>query len=505
MATPKPKPVLLFMAHPLTGHITPTLRIASHFSSQNYKVYFLGPTSHKQRITSAGCIFLPLLGSADIDDLAYYTPESPSTGNPSSSDDGGTWQSRALVDFQQIWINPLPDSWRSVTSALSEIFSSGSSSSSSSPELTELTIVSEAMFFGILPLFLNAPLPPPLTSSSLSSIKTVCLSIMVPFIRSPEIGPGFSDSLPFLPSRAAQILRAEEQWSAWAQRTSHLSDLLDSQLLSVGCSTGLSGFGPFLSGANYALLGGRARSDSSSAAAILQLGCPSFFYPRSSWPATFRFIGILPPAAAPRPGGWPNLPTWWDEIVKNHHDDKNKNTKKKKIVVVAQGTVETDPNDLIIPTITAMASDDDDNNNNNAAVTVIAILGRKNASLPADFPLPPNARVTDYLHYDAVLPLADAWVHNAGYGAVQHGIANGVPMVVTGEGQDKADNAKRIAWSGIGINLGRVKPPAEQVKKALEAVLFEDGYRDRVRRMLEESRGLDCFKLAEEAVLRVSG
>ncbi len=120
----------------------------------------------------------------------------------------------------------------------------------------------------------------------------------------------------------------------------------------------------------------------------------------------------------------------------------------KKIVVVAQGTVEVDPNDLILPTIRAMERRSD--------VIVAAILGRKNAALPDEIlsSLPSNARITDYLHYDAILPHASVWIHNRGYGALQHGTAHGVPMVVGGEGQDKTENTKRIAWSASALILG---------------------------------------------------
>ncbi|KAK4223556.1 UDP-Glycosyltransferase/glycogen phosphorylase [Podospora fimiseda] len=456
------KLTLLFMAHPLTGHITPTLRIASHFSL-NHNVYFLGPTAHKQRIKSSNCKFLPFLNSADINDLTYYTPSTSSSSSSSLC-----WQSRALLDFQNLWINPIPDYFRSVQSAISHI-------QLFNPE--HFLIITESMFFGILPLFIS---PPP--SPSNIKIKIISLSIMTPFIRSPEIGPGFSDTLPFLPDLDSQLLQAAQQWSIWETKTSHLKTLLNEKLIEAGVSpsflpTQLTD-APFLNGFNYT---------HPSISKILQLGVPSFFYPRQKgFPSNFQFLGCLPPATEPSTG-WPNLPSWWQEIKSNT---------TKKIVLVAQGTVETDPHDLIIPAITAMSSRED--------VLVVAILGRKDARLPNSLILPGNARVTDYLHYDAILPFANAWVHNGGYGAVQHGISHGVPMAVTGEGQDKADNAKRIAWSGIGINLGGIKPDAQKVKKGLEKVLDEKKYKERVMELLAESNRLDCLRLVEKEVLTVA-
>jgi UDP:flavonoid glycosyltransferase YjiC (YdhE family) len=165
------------------------------------------------------------------------------------------------------------------------------------------------------------------------------------------------------------------------------------------------------------------------------------------------------------------------------------------VVVVAQGTVETDPWELILPTIWAMSQRED--------VLVVAILGRTGASLPAQDgrELPSNTRVTDYLHYDAVLPHAHAWVHNGGYGAVQHGIANGVPMVVAGEGQDKTENAKRMAYSGAGVDLGTAKPKEQDVRRAVEAVLDVPSYKERVEWLRQEAAGLDCYSAVEKTVL----
>jgi len=264
----------------------------------------------------------------------------------------------------------------------------------------------------------------------------------------------------------------ELTWQQWEACTSGLQERLVSRLQEVGATKPFPG--PFLSGQNY-----------TCHERILQLGVEGWFFPRRDWPEGFRFVGVLPPAEEPV-GGWTNLPRWWEEV-------KTARAVGKKVVVVAQGTVEVDPNDLIIPTISAMASREH--------VLVVAILGRKGAVLPREFSLPANARITDYLHYDAVLPYADAWVHNGGYGAVQHGIAHGVPMVVAGEGQDKTENAKRIAWSGVGLDLGRPSPTTRDVQAAVDSVLDIDGYKQRAQALRRESEGLSCFDAIEREIL----
>ncbi|KAK3341915.1 UDP-Glycosyltransferase/glycogen phosphorylase [Lasiosphaeria hispida] len=457
MANLIPKPALLFTAHPLTGHLTPTLRIATTLSARGFLVYFLGPTAHRARIP-AGITFLPLLRTADLDDLLYYSPDNPHPPTPDYWQ--LLWQRRGMLDFQKTWIDVIPDEWASVAAALAEVRRREAG--------REVVVVAEAMFFGVMPLFLGAEVP------GGSRPRTVALSVTVPFVRSVDVPPFFVEGLGFGGSEEERR-RNGAVWEQWGAVTEGLMERWRGKLVEAGAAGAERLEGPFLSGQNYVCHD-----------RILQMGVPGLFYPRSDWPQQFKFIGVLPPAEEPA-GGWPNIPPWWAEVTKAAET-------RKKVVVVAQGTVEVDPSDLIIPTIQAMAPRADN-------VLVVVILGRKGATLPEDVEVPLNARVTDYLHYDAVLPYASAWVHNGGYGALQHGIAHGVPMVVTGEGQDKIENAKRIEWCGAGVNLGRVAPGVEEVRQAVGLVLDDKKFTQKVRALQKESQELECFNAVEREVL----
>ncbi|KAK3335179.1 hypothetical protein B0T19DRAFT_405783 [Cercophora scortea] len=457
------RPVLLFASHPITGHITPTLRVASALASRGWEAWFLGPTTYRSRITNAGVHFTPLLGAADLNDLHYYSATKPPTPDYWSL----TWQQRNTVDFQLTWIDVIPTEWESLKRALGMLYRL-------SPH-RPIIVVAEAMFFGILPLFYNAPLP-----DGVQKPKTVALSIMLPFIYSADVPPFFADAA-ISPSGAATESPEEARkrysraWVCWEKDTAGLKARMDAKLVEAGATQLVDG--PFLSGANYL-----------PHKAILQLGLPGFFLPRGDWPAHFKVVGVLP-TAKPRGGTWLDLPPWWKDVLQIDITE----SKKKKVIVVAQGTIEIDPNDLIIPTLRAMAGRSD--------VIVVAILGRKGATLPVDFAVPANGRVTDYLNYDAILPHAQAWVHNGGYGAVQSGLAHGTPMVVAGEGQDKVDNARRVEWSGAGVNLGGPMPDIKHMRKAIETVLDDEGFKERFERLVAERSGLDCFDLVEKQLL----
>lgn len=458
--TNKQRPFILFVCHPLTGHLTPATKIAGALCSSGWPVFFLGPTAHQARIAGCGATFFPLQGTADHDDLLYYSPENP---NPPVADYWSrSWAGRALVDAEKQWLDPIPDQWTSVKAVLSHLHGLDSA--------REVIIIAEALFHGLLPLFCGAPLPPGVRRPR----ATLGLSVTVPLIRSAHLPP-FGFSLAYDPdlTRSAQTAKA---WQLWARLSLRLKELLNRKLLEAGATKGLEGV--FMDGEMY------TKYD-----VFMQLGVPSFFFPRADWPDNFKFVGIIPAAKPVK--GWGKLPGWWDDIATGTRADG------VKVVLVAQGTVECDPEELILPTIRAMAERQD--------VLVVAILGRRGASLPTrdGKPLPCNARVTDYLHYDAVLPHAQAWVHNGGMGAVQHGIAHGVPMVVAGEGQDKTENAKRMAYSGAGVDLATARPDAGDVRKAVEDVLDMPSYRERVEVLRKEADQFDCYSAVERALSKL--
>ncbi|ROV93292.1 hypothetical protein VSDG_06833 [Cytospora chrysosperma] len=446
---------ILFLCHPLTGHITPALRVASELHRRGWPVSFLGPTAHHARISGSGVDFIPLQGAADIDDILYYSPDNPEPPVPGYH--SLLWYERALVDVEKHCLDPIPAQWACVKGALASL-------QRRDPDVP-VVVICEAFFHGILPLYFGAPLP-----DGVARPRTLCISVTPPVIRSVDLPP-FGYPLPFSQSPEGRS-RNSQIWDIFTDETSALKSLFNARLAEAGATRFPDG--PILNGVNYTC------HDE-----IMQIGVPSFEYPRSDWPPQFQFIGFLP-LAHPPPDGYPHLPSWWGELTDN---------KDKKVVIVAQGTVETDPNDLIIPTIEAMRGRDD--------VFVVAIMGRRGATLPEGFDKPGNALVTDYLSYDAVLPFASAWVHNGGYGAITHGIAHGVPMVVAGEGQDKTENVRRVRFSGVGAGLGTPRPGEEDLRASLEAVLGERKFQDRVQVLKKETEDLDCFGRVEKAVLRV--
>lgn len=188
--------------------------------------------------------------------------------------------------------------------------------------------------------------------------------------------------------------------------------------------------------------------------AIAQLTVQEFEYPRPDVSTPVHYVG--PPAATgTAASGDPGLPAWWSDLDGS-----------RPVVHVTQGTVANDdPGQLLLPTIRALADED---------VLVVAATGGRPVEVLG--PLPENARAAGYLPYDALLPRTSVYVTNGGYGGVHHALRHGVPIVVAGKTEDKAEVAARVAWSGAGVRLRTNEPRPAQVRRAVRRVLDDTAY-----------------------------
>ncbi|TGO56301.1 hypothetical protein BOTNAR_0226g00140 [Botryotinia narcissicola] len=215
---------------------------------------------------------------------------------------------------------------------------------------------------------------------------------------------------------------------------------------------------------------------------VIQLCTRSVEYPRTDLPKTLVFSGGLPKGH--RDVVNTTHPSWWDEVTTN--------TSKKRIVFVSQGTVALNYGDLIIPTIKAFADHDN--------TIVIAALGVKGASLPDSVTIPKNAYVEDFIPFDDILPYCDVFITNGGYGGFQHGLSNGVPMVMGGETEDKPENCARCEWIGAGVNLKTARPDAEFLRGEVEKVLADEKYKKKVEEIKKEMESMDPIGIIETQI-----
>lgn len=187
----------------------------------------------------------------------------------------------------------------------------------------------------------------------------------------------------------------------------------------------------------------------------LQPSVESFEFPRPDLPANVHFIGPLLPVG---PDGF-ERPGWWADL-------EGARDRGTPVILVTQGTVATDPTELIEPTLRALQFED---------VLVIA-AGADPAALGQR---PDNARVEPFVPFTEVMPLVDAYVTNGGYGGITIALAAGVPVVSSGTTEDKADVGQRVAYSGVGLNLKTARPTPAKVREAVMQVLDDPRFRRR--------------------------
>lgn len=200
---------------------------------------------------------------------------------------------------------------------------------------------------------------------------------------------------------------------------------------------------------------------------MLQSGTPAFEFKRSDLGKNIRFLGPLLPYVANR-----KSEPW-------HHD---KLLRYKKVILVTQGTVEKDPEKIIVPTLEAFKNSD--------RLVVVTTGGSRTAELQQRFKAP-NVIIEDFIPFDDVMPYCDVYVTNGGYGGVLMGIKHQLPMVVAGIHEGKLEINARVGYFKLGINLQTEKPTADQIKQQVEAVFANPSFKENVVQLGKEFKQYD--------------
>jgi MGT family glycosyltransferase len=321
-------------------------------------------------------------------------------------------------DLRRIFIGPIPGQFADLTAILRDFAAD--------------VIVVDSMFFGALPLALGPRAARP---------ALACIGVM-PYASTSRDAAPFGVALQ--PGTGARH-RARNLALNWA--TVHVA-LRDIQALAQRClaETGAPRFTGYFIDVPPKVVD-----------LYLQACVAGFEYPRSDLAGSVRFVGpiLAPPAAAFDP------PAWWGELGVG-----------RPVVHVTQGTLDNaDLGRLLRPAMAALAGDD---------VLVVATTGGPDPA-PLRAGLPANARLERFIPHDRLLPHVDVMITNGGYGGVQQALANGVPLVVAGDSEDKPEVAARVRWSGAGIDLRTGKPTPAAIAAAVRRILADPSFRTRAR------------------------
>lgn len=210
---------------------------------------------------------------------------------------------------------------------------------------------------------------------------------------------------------------------------------------------------------------------SKKATLILQSGTPGFEYYRSDIGRNIRFVGALLPFRKST-----NNKAWFDERLNRY----------EHIVIATQGTVEKDVEKLLVPTLEAFKESD--------VLLIVTTGGSMTAELRKRYPRE-NIIIEDFIAFSDIMPYADVYITNGGYGGVMLGIEYQLPLVVAGVHEGKNEINARIGYFKLGINLNTEKPKAEKIRQAVVTLLKDKQYKENVTVLQKEFMQYDPANL----------
>ena len=195
---------------------------------------------------------------------------------------------------------------------------------------------------------------------------------------------------------------------------------------------------------------------------VLQSGTPGFEYKRSDLSTHIHFIG---PLINKRPVT--NASSWFDNRLLNY----------EIVILVTQGTIEKDPNKLLIPSLEAFRD--------SGMLLVVATGGWNTDELKKKY-YQPNIIIEDFIDFNDIMPYTDVYITNGGYGGVMMSIENKLPMVVAGVHEGKNEICARVGYFKCGINLKTELPIVKQLQGAVHEVLNNPEYKQNVEKLSDE-------------------
>lgn len=129
----------------------------------------------------------------------------------------------------------------------------------------------------------------------------------------------------------------------------------------------------------------------------------------------------------------------------------------------------------------------------------VRVLASANRQLPP-VPVPPNARLVEWVSYARAMPACDLVVCHGGHGTVARALASGCAVVIVPAAGDMNENAARVDWAGVGVRLPGRLVGARGVALAVGRALARPGLRTGARRLQAWSARHDGARRAADLV-----
>lgn len=406
---------LLVATVPLTGHVQPMTLLVRELVRRGHEVHWYGGAKFAASIERAGAHFVPMRAARDYDDADVEAAFPALRGQKGLA--------RVKTQLREMFIAPMADAKRDLEDT--------------ARALAPAAIIADSAHLGAA-AFAEA------TGTPWAGLGISAL--MVPSIDTAPFGSAY----PPAPGKAGERRNKIMNHVVFRVMFADINRAYRKARVAAGL--------PASDGTYF---------DVMASDLFLQPTVPSFEYPRRDLPPQVRFIGALVPPPASM-----DVPAWWPDVAAAREQGR-------PVVLVTQGTLATDPTELIAPALEALAGED----------VLVVVTGRHDGSVPA------NARVAPYVPYTLLLPNVSAMVTNAGYGGVQMALHHGVPLVAAGASEEKPEIAARVAWSGTGIDLKTGTPSPKALRAAVRRVLDEPAFRARAQAIAAEMATYDAAAL----------
>lgn len=429
------KPVIVACTFPADGHTAGLVQISAFLVQKGFTVYFIGGTDFHDAIQHAGAQHIEI-DRETTEQRDVPPPPAPGMG-------------RIAWGVKYIFLDAASNNHRAARKCLEDVREKHPGN--------QVILLQDSLFCGLLPFFLGAPLP----AGYEKFPRVISFHTTFNFMISEDLPPFYAGETPESSPDQVYKERVKALNDGLLVEAEHVNQHADSLFKPLGATRSLTGWLP---------------SELMELCDVTLLPySPSMDYPRSDLSPKLKFIGGMPLKPISTTFAYP---AFWSEIQANAALAPE-SPERKKVVFTTQGTVSSDIVKLVKPCIEALSSRDD--------LIVVAVLGKRGATVPEGFSIPANTHIVDYLPYDAMLPYTDVFVFNAGFGGFMHSVMNGVPMVVAGTAADKIEVSARAEWCGVAVNLKTDAPSVEAIHKAVDKVLGDPAYKKRAMQLRDEN------------------
>ncbi|KAF2497128.1 UDP-Glycosyltransferase/glycogen phosphorylase [Lophium mytilinum] len=426
---------------PAWGHLEKVSVIAADLKKRGYPITFITGAEFRDPITALGVGFVPLDGSDRMmseEDMATFF------AMPAGLD-------AEAFAIKNVFIRAIPDHYRTVQRVFGEFRKKHGRGK-------PLIFVYDGSFLGLTPVALGA--------DGIKPDVSIGIGLAPLSLRSDDTFPFRSGKQPDTSRDAVKIHQKAYEEQAEEPFFKGIHEALVKEMRGLGVEREV----PF---SIFELMNWTPDQ-------LLQLSIPEFEYPRSDIRAGVEWVGALPVVGMADA----KLPSWWDDVLQAKGNGK-------KVIAVTSGSIDNNPEDLILPTLEALKDRID--------VLVIATLVASDGD-GLEERVPVNARMAKFIPYDMLLPYVDVLVSNGGYGTVQQALRAGVPMVLSGVGQDKAQTGGVAAWAGVAIDLQSRSPGVEKLRKAIHELLENKKYASRASELAANYDNYDTLKAFDNAI-----